>query len=104
MTTCLSKCCKFLLLHFDICGFQETHGIFVRAIGNAVYDARNTGVDQCLCAMDAGQVGDITGRAFGRDSVQRGLDDGIRLGMDRADAMSIHEQVTDLIAVRLPGG
>ena len=36
--------------------------------------------------------------------MQRGLNDGIRLGVDRAHAMTIHHEMTDLVAMRLPGG
>ncbi len=35
--------------------------------------------------------------------MQGGLDDGVGLGMDRTDAMSIHDQMSNLIAVCLSG-
>ena len=35
--------------------------------------------------------------------MQGRLNDGIRLGMDRADAVPVDHQVTDLVAVILPG-
>jgi hypothetical protein len=35
--------------------------------------------------------------------VKRSLDDGIRFSVDRPDTMSVHHQVTDLIAVFQPG-
>jgi deoxycytidylate deaminase len=36
---------------------------------------------------------------FGGDAMQCGLNDGIRFGMDRAYAMSIHHEMTDFIAM-----
>jgi len=99
----LSKSGEFFLRDLNIRGLQEIDGVLVSAIGNTKDDAGNASVDQCLCAMDAGQVRDITGRAFGRDSMQSGLDDGIRLGMDGTNAMSIHHQVSNFIAVILSG-
>ena len=36
--------------------------------------------------------------------MQRGLDDGVRLGVNGADAVTVHEQVPDFVAVRLSCG
>jgi hypothetical protein len=36
--------------------------------------------------------------------MQRRLDDSVRLSMDRANAVSIHHKVTDLVTVILSGG
>ena len=52
--------------------------------------------------MDARQVGHVTRRAFGGDPMQGRLNNGIRLCMDGPDAMSIDEQMADLITVSLP--
>ena len=97
----LCKSGEFFLSDFDIRCTQEIDGVFVGTIGNAIYDPGNAGVDQCLRALEAGQVSDITGRTFCRDSMQRRLDNGIRLGMDGADAMPIHKQVPGLVTVGL---
>ena len=35
--------------------------------------------------------------------MQRGLDNCIRLGVNGADAVTVHQQVSGFIAVRLPG-
>lgn len=95
---------EFLLHYFNIRRVQEVHGVFVGSIGYAIHDSRNTRVDERLRAVDARKVGDVTRRAFGGDSVQGGLDDGIRLRVDRADAMPVHHEVTDLVAVTLSLG
>ena len=95
---------EFLLHHFNICGVEKIHRVFVCAIGGAVNDARDASIDQHLRAVDARQMGDITGGAFGGDSMQRSLDDGICFRVDRTDAVSIHHEVPDLVAVILSSG
>ena len=94
---------KFLLDHFDIGCLQKTYGIFVAAIGLAIDDARDTGVDERLRAINTWQMCHVAGGAFGGDTVQCSLNDGIRLSVNRADTMSIHHEVTNFIAVFLPG-
>lgn len=59
------------------------------------------GVDERFCAIDAGQVGDVTGGAFCGNAVQSRLDDGIGLGVNGADAVSIHHEMPRLVAVSL---
>lgn len=46
---------------------------------------------------------DIAGCAFGGDAMQCSLDDGIRLGVNGTDAMPVHDEMTDFIAMLLPG-
>ena len=83
---------------------QEIHRIFIGAVSHAVDDACDTGIDESLGTVDAGQVGHVAGAAARGNAVQGGLDDGIRLGVNGANAMSFHHQVTGLIAMLLPGG
>ena len=82
-------------------GFQETEGILVRAVRVPVDDARDAGVDQHLRAVDARQVRDVTRGAPGRDAVQGGLDDGVRLRVDRPHAVAVHHEMACLVAVFL---
>lgn len=65
--------------------------------------AGDSGVDQNLGAVDAREVGDIAGTATRGDAVQRGLDDGIGLGMNSTHAMPFHQQMPNLIAMGLAG-
>ena len=78
--------------------------MFVGAIGDTVDNTTNSCVDQYLGTVDAWKMGHVTDCAFGGDPMQRRLDDGICLGMNGPDAMSIHHEVTNLVAVVLPGG
>ena len=36
--------------------------------------------------------------------MQCGLNDGVRLGVNRADAVSIHHEMTDFVAMSCPAG
>ena len=45
---------KLFLFHFNVRGFEERHGIFVCAVGDTVYDARDACVDERLRTVDAG--------------------------------------------------
>jgi hypothetical protein len=49
-------------------------------------------------------MGHITGCTFGGNSMQRCLNDRIRLRMNGADTVSIYHEVTNFIAMTLPGG
>ncbi len=49
-------------------------------------------------------MSDVTGGAFAGDTVQGGLNDGIRLGVDGAHTMAVHDEMADLVAMGLPGG
>lgn len=91
------------MYHFNLSSLEEVHSIFVQTVGGAVHDAGNAGVDQDLGAIDARQVSDVAGCAFCRYTVQCGLDDGIRFRVNRADAVTIDHEVTDLVAMVLPG-
>ncbi len=95
---------KLHLHQFNICRLQKVHCVFVGAVGAVINDARNAGIDQHLGAIDARQVSDVAHCAFGGNAVQCGLNDGVRLGVDRADAMTIHHEMPDLVAMLLPGG
>ena len=91
------------MYNFDIGSLEKVHCVFIGAIGCAVYNTGDTGVDQDFCAVDARQMSDITHRAFGGDSVQSGLYDGVRLRVDGADTVPVYHEVTDLVAMSLPG-
>lgn len=91
------------MYHFNLSSLEEVHSIFVQTVGGAVHDAGNAGVDQDLGAIDARQVSDVAGCAFCRYAVQSRLNDGVRFRVDRADAVTIDHEVTDLITVILPG-
>ena len=95
---------EFFLHHFNIRRFQKVSRVLVDSIGHAVHDARNACIDKRFRAVDTRKMRHVARRAFGGDSVQRGLDDGIRLRVDRADAMPVHHEVTDLVAVTLSLG
>ena len=56
---------EFLLHYFDVCGIEKVGGVFVGAVGGAIHNARNAGIDQYLGAVDAWQVSHITCGAFG---------------------------------------
>lgn len=58
-------CGKFFLHDFYIGGLQKVKSIFIRTISDAVDDAGDAGVDQCLGAIDAWQMRDVTSGAFG---------------------------------------
>lgn len=77
------------MYHFNLSSLEEVHSIFVKAVGGAVHDAGNAGVDQDLGAIDARQVSDVAGCAFCRYAVQSRLNDGVRFRVDRADAVTI---------------
>ena len=49
-------------------------------------------------------MGDITDRAACGDAVQRGLDDGVGLGVDGAHTVTLDHQVPGFVTVCLPGG
>ncbi len=95
---------EFLLHDFDVRAFEEVHGVFVGTVGGAVDDLDDARVDERFGAVDAGQVGDVAGGAFGGDAMQRGLDDGVGFGVNGADAMTFDHEVADLVAVTLSGG
>ncbi len=95
---------EFLLHDLDVRAFEKVHGVFVGAVGGAVDDLDDARVDECFGAVDAGQVGDVAGGAFGGDAVQRGLDDGVGFGVDGADAMTFDHEVADLVAMILACG
>ena len=81
---------------------QEIHCVFIHPIGEMVNQADNAGVDQGFGAVDTREMGDITGAVPGRYPVKRRLDDGVGLGVDRAHAVPLHQQMPDLVAVGLP--
>lgn len=60
---------EFLLHHFNICGVEKIHRVFVCTVGCAINDACDAGIDQHLGAVDARQMRHITGGAFGGDSM-----------------------------------
>ncbi len=95
---------EFFLFHFDIRGLEEVHCVFICAIGSAENNARNARIDEDFGAVDAGQVGDVAGGAFGGNAMQRGLDDGVGFCMNGADAMPINHEVADLVAMLLACG
>jgi len=95
---------EFLLHDFDVCAFEEVHGVFVGAVGGAVDDLDDAGVDERFGAVDAGQVCDVAGGAFCGDAVQRSLDDGVGFGVNGADAMTVNHEVPDLVAMSLACG
>ena len=68
-----------------------------------VNQSADAGVNEGLGAVDAREMGDIAGAAARRNAMQSSLDDRVRLGVDRADAVPVDHQVPDLIAVRLAG-
>ena len=88
----------------NFCCSQELYGIGVLAVGDMIDQAGDPRIDQGLGAVNTGKMGDITGAATGGNAVQGGLDDGIGLSMNGANAVSLHHQMIDLIAVWLPGG
>jgi hypothetical protein len=60
---------KFLLRDFNVGSLQKVHGVFVDAIGDTIHNAANACVDEHFCAIDAREMGHVTGRAFGRNPV-----------------------------------
>src|SRR6185295_6492531 len=76
---------------------------FVAAVGLAIDDARDTSIDERLRAINTWQMCHVAGGAFGGDTVQCGLNDGICLSVNGADAMPIHHQMADFITMFLPG-
>lgn len=86
----------------DIRRFQEIHGVFVVPIRDAVNDACNPRIDQCFGAIDAWRVGHVAGGSIRGDAVQRSLNDGVCLGVDRARTVTVHHEVADFIANVLP--
>ena len=84
--------------------FQEGHRIFVHTVSFPIHDAIDASVDKRLGAVDTGQVGDIANRIARRYAVQCSLDDSICFGMNSADTMSIHHEMTNFVAVVLSGG
>lgn len=88
--------------NLDVCAFKEIYGVFVGAVGGAVNDLDNARVDEGFGAVDAGQMGDVAGGAFGGDTVQCGLDDRVGFGMNGAHAMPIYHEVSDFVTVILP--
>src|SRR5262245_12284658 len=70
------------------------------AIELAEDDARHAGVDELLEAVPARARGDVVGRAFDHDAVTRGLDDRVRLCVDRRDAVTVLHHVANVRAVR----
>jgi hypothetical protein len=102
---------KIQWMGFHIRLAQEFDCVLIHAVCDVVDQARDTGVDECLGAVDAGKMGHITPAAVGGNAVQGGLDDGICLGMDGADAVAVHQQVAHFVTVGLccgravePGG
>ena len=61
--------------------------------------AQDAGVDDHLGAVEAGLMGDVDRAAVDRHAVQRGLDDGVLLGVQRAHAVVVHDQTADVRAV-----
>ena len=49
-------------------------------------------------------MGHIAHAAVGADAVQRGLDDGVLLGVERAHAVVVDEQMAHIVAVGQAGG
>jgi hypothetical protein len=92
----------FFLTNLDVGCLKEVDSIFIHAIGNAIDDAHDAGVDQGFCAVDAGEMSHVAGSAFGRNTMQGCLDDGIHFGVDGANTVPIYHQVTHFVTVGLP--
>ena len=75
----------------DVGSFKKIKCIFIDPVGDIVYQPVHAGVNQYLGAVDAWKVGNITGAATGRDAVQRCLDDGVGLSMDRTYAVLLDQ-------------
>ena len=70
---------------------QERHRIRIGIVAG-VDNPPQTGVDDHLGAGQAGLVGDVERAAVHADAVLRGLDDGVLLGVQRADAVAVDHQ------------
>lgn len=75
---------EFFVTDFNAGGLQKILRVLVDAIGHTIDESNDAGVDQRLRAVNAGKVRHVTGRAARRYTVQRGLDDGVHLGVDGA--------------------
>ncbi len=76
----------------------ETEDALV-AVELAEDDAADAGVGDHLEAAPAGRGGDVDRRALDADAVARGLDDGVRLGVDGAHAVAVLHHVALFVAV-----
>lgn len=81
---------RLFLENFDMRGFQEIDCVFVLAVSHTVNEADDTRVDERFGAVDAREVGHVAGRAFGRNAMQGGLDDGIGLGVDGTYTVAVN--------------
>jgi len=77
--------------NLNVCHAQEFQCVFIHTIGNMINQAGDAGVDQGFGAVEAGEMGDITGAAVGGDPMQGCLDDGVGLSMDGANTMAVNQ-------------
>lgn len=73
---------------FNAGGLQKISRVLIDAVGHAIDESNDAGVDQRLRAVNAGEVRHVTSRAARRHAVQRGLDDGVHLRVDGAYTVS----------------
>ncbi len=83
---------------FDAGFGEEGAAVLVRVVAGVDHPP-HARVDEHLGAGDAGLVGDVGAGPLGAHAMQRGLDDGVLLGVQRAHAVAVDHQVADIIAV-----
>lgn len=81
---------------------QEIQRILINPVWDIINEPNYAGVYQRFGAVDAWEMGDITGAVFNGDPMQRCLDDGVGFSMYGANAMTIYKQVSNLITMGLP--
>jgi len=94
---------KSIAADLDLSSFEEIKRVFIDAVADTKNDPGDARVDQGFGAVDTRKMSHITGCPPGGYTVKRSLNDGIRLSMDCPDAVLLHHQVTNIVAVLLPG-
>lgn len=81
---------------------QEASTVLIRVVAG-VDDSLDTGVDNHFGACQTRLVGDVDHASVGADAMEGGLDDGVLLGVERAHAVVVDDQVANDITVGKAG-
>jgi len=82
---------------------QKAPTVLIRVVPG-IHHPFDTGVDDHLGAGETRLVGHTDHAAVRADAVQRGLNDGVLLGVEREYAMAVDDQMAYIVAVGQAGG